>query len=113
MTLGEVGLGERVFLEIMREQYHEKRDLTSVKLVIPKTQMSQSTTKPTKRPVSTAKTQISLGIFLSALRVAKDPNLLQADSEDCDQTGWMLSRLITLRWTHRSFCWFCRAAAQL
>ena len=26
-----------------------------------------------------------------------------------DQTGWMLS----LRWGHRSFCWFCHAAAHL
>ena len=34
--------------------------------------------------VRPAKTQISLGI-----RVAKDPMLLHADSEDSDQTGWM------------------------
>ena len=48
-------------------------------------------TKPTKRPVLPAKTQISLGIhpvwsdFTFALWLAKDPNYLQADSEYSDQ----------------------------
>ena len=30
--------------------------------------------------------------------------LFHANSEDSD---------LSLRWEHRSFCWFCRAAAQL
>ena len=37
---------------------------------------------------------------------------LHADSEDSDQTGWM-PRLMNLCWVHRSFCWFCHAAAHL
>ena len=46
-------------------------------------------TKPTKRPVRPAKTQISLGIWAD----------VQAD--------------LSLRWALMSFCWFCRAAAQI
>ena len=56
--------------------------------------------KTNKMTVHPAKTQISLGIrpvwseaSLCAKWVAKDPSFLHADSEDSDQTGWML-RLI-------------------
>ena len=63
--------------------------------------------------------QISLGIrplwsepLLCALWVAKDAMLLQADSEDSDQTGQM-PRLIWVFTRHTSFCWFCHALAQL
>ena len=38
--------------------------------------------------VRPAKTQISLG-QLRTQWTAKDPRFLHADSEDCDQTGWM------------------------
>ena len=61
-----------------------------------KNKISKTTTKPTKWPVRPVKTQISLGIrpvwsepSLCALRVAKDPTPLQADSEDSDQTRRM------------------------
>ena len=47
-----------------------------------------------------------------AQRVAKVPMLPHADSEASDQTGWM-PRLICLHWMHRSFCWFCLAAAHV
>ena len=64
--------------------------------------MSHSKTKQTKWPLRPAKTQISLGNHpvssessLCAPRIAKDPMLLLADSEDSDLTGWM-PRLI---WT--------------
>ena len=73
---------------------------------------SRCTTKLTKRYVRPAKTQISLGIrpvrsepSLCALKIAKDPRFLHADSDDSYQTGRML-RLTCLRWAHRSFCWF-------
>ena len=73
--------------------------------------------KPTKWPMRSAKPQISLSIrsvwseaSLCALRIAKDPRFLHADSEDSGQTGRM-PRLICLRWAHRSFCWFCHVAA--
>ena len=53
-------------------------------------------TKPTQWHVRQAKTQISLGFrpvwtesSLCTKWVAKGPVLLQADSEDSDQTGWM------------------------
>ena len=51
---------------------------------------------------------------LCALRIAKDLELLHADSEDADPTGRM-PRLIWAfagRKGHLSFCWFCREAAQ-
>ena len=57
------------------------------------------TTKPTKWHVRPAKTQISLSIhpvwsvFAVRSMGSKDPNFLHADSEDSDQTGWIL-RLI-------------------
>ena len=44
---------------------------------------------------------------LSARWVAEDPRNLHADSEDSDQTD------LSLCWTHRSFCWFCHAAAKI
>ena len=34
---------------------------------------------------------------------------LHADSEYSEQTGQIWS----LRWAHRSFCWFCHVAAQI
>ena len=39
-----------------------------------------------------------------------------ADSEDSDQTGRMprdAQSDLSLRWAHRSFCWFCHAAAHI
>ena len=44
---------------------------------------------------------------LCTLWVAKDPNLLQVDSEDSDQSD------LSLHLAHRSICRFCRATAQL
>ena len=72
-------------------------------------------TKPTKRHVRPAKTQIGLGIHpvlsvfavLCAQWVAKDPTFLHADSEDW--SDWAEADL-SLRWAHMSFCWFCYAA---
>ena len=69
--------------------------------------MSRSTTKPTKWHLSAAKTQISLGIrpvwsepSLFALWVAKDPNFLQEDNENSDQTGQIEKADLSLRWAH-------------
>ena len=78
-------------------------------------------TKPTKWHVCPAKTQISLGIrpvwsesALCAQWVAKDPSFLHADSTDADQTGWMDDQGdLSLRWVHRSFCWFCHEVAHI
>ena len=42
--------------------------------------------------------------LLCALWVAKDPNLLQRDSQDSD---------LSLHWVQRSFGWFCHASAQM
>ena len=47
-----------------------------------------------------------------AQSVAKGSVLLQADSEDSDQTGRMPG-LICLRWAHMPLCWFCCEAAHL
>ena len=44
--------------------------------------------------------------------VAKDPRFLHADGEDW--SDWADAQAdLSLRWTHRSFCWFCHAAAQI
>ena len=32
---------------------------------------------------------------------------------DSDQTGQMPRLILSLRWAHMSFCWFCHAAAQI
>ena len=68
--------------------------------------------KTNKMTVHPANTQISLGICpvwsessLCTQWVAKDPSVLQVDSKDSDQTGWM-PRLIFLRWTHSHFVGF-------
>ena len=44
--------------------------------------------------------------------IAKDPVLLQVDSEDW--SDWADAQAdLNLRWAHMSFCWFCHAAAHL
>ena len=43
---------------------------------------------------------------LYALRLTKDPNLLQTDSEDSDQTGHMLRLFWDFAGEQRSVCWF-------
>ena len=76
-------------------------------------------TKPIKWHVHPAKTQISLCIhtvwsesLLCAQWVAKDPRFLHADSEHW--SDWADAQADpSLRWAHRSFCWFCHSAAQL
>ena len=67
--------------------------------------LSLSMTKPTKWPVRLAMTQISLGIrpvwsesSLYAPRTIKDPRLLQADSEDSDQTAWLRRLIWVFTW---------------
>ena len=72
--------------------------------------------KTNKMTVRPAKTQISLGISpvslessLCAQWVVKGPSFLDAENEDSDQTG----SLISLRWAHRPFRWFCHDAAQM
>ena len=50
--------------------------------------------------------------WASAQWVAEDPKFLHADSEGSDQTGRM-PRLFWVRWAQRSFCLFCREAAQM
>ena len=80
--------------------------------------LSMRMTKPTKCSVRPAKTEISLRICmlisepsLCAQWVAKDPMLLQPDSEDW--SNWEDAQAdLSLYWAHMSFCWFCRAAAR-
>ena len=82
-------------------------------------QMSRSRTKPTKWPVRPAKTQISLGICpvwsVFAVRMKKQWDLSYPLSEhrrlwsDCADAQADLS----FSWAHMSFCWFCRAVAQI
>ena len=81
--------------------------------------LSCNMTKPTKWPVCPVKTQISRGIrpvwsesSLCTQWVAKDPRFLHADSEDW--SDWADAQAdLSLRWAHRSFCWFCHEAAHL
>ena len=49
---------------------------------------------------------------LCAQLAVKGPMFLHADSEDW--LDWADAQAhLSLRWAHRSFCWFCHAAAQL
>ena len=72
-------------------------------------------TRPAKWPVRLAMTQISRGIhpvwsepLLCADWVAKGSRFLRADSD------WVDAQFdLSLRWVHMSFCWFCRAVAQM
>ena len=43
----------------------------------------------------------------------KDPRYLHADSEYSDKTGWMPRLISVFTGSHKSFCWFCHAAAQM
>ena len=58
-----------------------------------------------KVTVCPAKTQISLGIRIFAVRSMG--SFLYADSEDPDQSD------LSLRWAHMPFCWFCHEAAHM
>ena len=81
--------------------------------------LSHSMTKPTSCHVRPAKTQISLGIPQS------DQNLCCPHEETFGlklplraQRGlgsdWAKAQAdLSLRWAHRSFCWFCHAAAHV
>ena len=76
-----------------------------------KQHFSRLMTKTNNWHVRPAKTQISLGIrpvwsesSLSAWRKLVSLATQWAHSEDSDQS---------LRWAHRSFCWFCHEAAHL
>ena len=84
--------------------------------------MGHSTTKPTNWPVRLAKTQIRLRSawvstqsdqsLLCAFWIAKDQNLVHADSKDW--SDWANAQAdLSLRWGRMSCCWFCRAAAQI
>ena len=69
--------------------------------------------------VHPATTEISLGICLVCSEsslctqwVAKDPSFLRAKSKDW--SDWTDAQAdLSLRWAHRSFCWFCHEAVHL
>ena len=76
--------------------------------------MSRHMTKPTKWPVRPAKTSAPIWSksSLCAQWIAKDPRFLHADSEDW--SDWVDAQVDpSLRWAHRSFCWFCLTAANI
>ena len=51
--------------------------------------------------------------WLCILWIAKDPMILHADSGRL-WSDWVDAQTdLILRWAHRSFCWFCRAAAHV
>ena len=82
-------------------------------------QMSLCMSKPTKWPVHPAKTQISLGIrpvwsefSLSAWRSIGTLATHREHSEDW--SVWADAQADqSLRWAHKSFCWFCHAQAKM
>ena len=78
---------------------------------------SRSTTKLTKWHMRPVKTQTSLGFhpvwsesLLCALGIAKDLRFLHADSKGWSDWAYQTG---SLRWAHRSFCWFFRAVTRL
>ena len=79
--------------------------------------LSCCTTKLTKWPVCPGKTQMSLGILpvwlessLSAWRSIESLSTHRVYSEDWSDRAYAQADL-SLRWAHRSFCWFCCATA--
>ena len=67
--------------------------------------MSGSTTKPSKWPVRQGKTR-------SAWRKLESLATHWTHSEDW--SDWADAQAdLSLRWVHRSFCWFCHTAAQI
>ena len=81
---------------------------------------SQRTTKPTRRPVWPAKTQISLYTNPSMTRVLVCPSLNSPAAEEgtCDQRRlWSdcadAQADLSLRWSHKFYCRFCRVLAQI
>ena len=84
--------------------------------------MSHLVTKPTKWHVSSAKTQISLGIrpgwsesSLSAWRKLGSLATHWAHSEDSDQTGRMPRLIWVFAWRicQMSVCWFCQEVTHI
>ena len=82
-------------------------------------QLSRLMTKPTKWPVRPAKTQISQGVrpvwsesSLSTWRNGGSSATQWVHCEDSDQT-WRAQADLSLRWAHRSFCWFCHEVAHI
>ena len=86
--------------------------------LLKQTKLSHCMTKPTKWHVPPAKTDqpghrpVISESLLCAQWVAKDPTYLHVDSKDWSDWADAQSDL-SLRWAHRSFCWFCHTAAQL
>ena len=79
------------------------------KQMVGKTLMNRSMTKPTKWPVRPANSyQPEHSPSLINLRCAKDAVLLQTEIRPGGWPGWS-----SLRWAHRSFCWFCHVWAYL
>ena len=100
---------------VMKECPKTQIRLTGLKCF--KQNLSRSRTKPTIWPVRPAKTQVSLGIspvwsvFAVRSMGSSEPNI-----SSCGQrilwSDWVDAKAdLSLRWAHRSFCWFCRAAA--
>ena len=79
--------------------------------------LSRLMTKPTKWPVYSAKTQVSLGIppfwsasSLSAWRSSRYFHRVPSE----DWLDWADAQAdLSLCWVHNSFCWFCHGAAQI
>ena len=51
-------------------------------------------------------------VFHCTQWIAKDPSFLYGDCEDWSDRADVQADL-RLRWAHMSFCWFCRALAQM
>ena len=52
-------------------------------------------------------------VFALHSKVVKDPRLLHTDSEDWWSNCVDAKADLSLPWAHWSFCWFCRASAQI
>ena len=80
--------------------------------------MSRHMTKPTRWLMRQVKTRISLcirsvwsGSLLSARSIIGSLAILEVHGEDW--SDWADAQTdLNLHWAHRSFCWFCHAAAR-
>ena len=87
--------------------------------VVSRWKLSHGMTKPTKWSVRPVKTQISLGIPPSLIRVSTvrlKQNWVLSYPLSAQRRLWSdwsdAQADLSLRWAQKSFCWFCHAVAQ-
>ena len=94
---------------------HRKTKFWTMKLMtdLLKDNLSQHMTKPTKWPVRSAKSQISLGIWSAVHSMGSWGSNVSSCGQWRLWSDWADTQAdLSLCWMHMLFCWFCPEAAQ-